>query len=184
MRYPLYIQSLWFSISVQTCINHSIRVGVRCASKWFTEGRFPWVLRLSCKSSFWDRASSSFVVAPSGSFPNYKVLWIKKGHNPVLFCLAWTKTWSQAQKGKNSAELSNDFKILWDSSAKQFERVPHKLSQRAGPDYSTGQWVLCKAEPAVLGLLNICPFFYILCFILLVKNTFSLQHWMRELKRG
>lgn len=66
--------------------------------------------------------------------------------------------------------------MLWDfSETHDWKRALWKLSQRAGLGHSTVQGVICKAEPANLGLLNPWPFFYLLCLILFLKDTMSFQ---------
>ena len=96
-----------FSISMENSINHSVRAGVPCASQRFTEGRFPWLPRLSCKSSFGKEHLHplQWPLATPRSLPDCEMLCDQKDHNNIVLfpshsCLAWTRTWSQPWKSR------------------------------------------------------------------------------------
>ena len=137
-------------------VNHLLgqSISIPCSGPWLPQGLFQTARCSAIKSTATTQCCFPHIFA-----------WHELGPGP------------SPGKADKSTELSSNFKMLWDSSAKQIERE-HRRNYYRGqvPNHSTVQGVLCKAEPTVLGLLNVCPFFYILCLILLVKDTISFQH--------
>lgn len=118
----------WFIISIQNDINNLVRAGVLCASQRFTEGRFPWLLKLSCKSSFGMEHLHplQWPWVPQGFFQSARCSVIKRTTTQCCFLpnFAWYKQEpvTSPRNAEESAEPFNNFKVHWDSSAKETER--------------------------------------------------------------
>lgn len=113
-----------FSISIQNTISHSVRAEESCASECFTEGNFSCVSRLSCKSfgtehlhlcsgpwlcqSLFQTASCSVI----------KRTTEYRAGSPYIFAWHELGAGPSPRKEVKSTKSSNNFKMLWDSSAK------------------------------------------------------------------